>query len=450
MHFLNYSRVFLIFFGIYIGCFNLLHSQEGFNLPKNQKRDKISFKNINNLVIIPVEVNGTSLSFLLDTGVSSTIIFSLGEKDSLEIRNTKPVKIRGMGDGEVIDAFKSSNNTVKIGDAIDTNHDLYLIFDKALNFSPRMGIPVHGIIGYDFFNSFVVKTNYVSEKIIIYDPDNYRKRRCGGCQDFDMEFHKNKPYIDFTIPSVNSEKNSSHLLLDTGLSDSVWLFDENSYNVEDYFDDFLGLGLSGDIYGKRSKLDILGIGKFSLENVTVAFPKKDAIEAALKHEKRDGSVGGGIIKRFISIIDYQKKTITLKKNKNFKDEFFYNMSGLTLEHNGMKVVKNEKKRVGSSDYSLDGQKFSGRTGNGVSLVTDIELVLAPRFIVADVRKNSPADLAGIVVGTEILKVNGKAAHSYKLYEIAKLFSSKSGKTISLQIQQYGFISKVKFILKKVI
>ena len=35
-----------------------------------------NFKLINNLIIIPVEVNGVTLSFLLDTGVSKPIIFN--------------------------------------------------------------------------------------------------------------------------------------------------------------------------------------------------------------------------------------------------------------------------------------------------------------------------------------------------------------------------------------
>ncbi|MDC1324202.1 retropepsin-like domain-containing protein [Polaribacter sp.] len=39
--------------------------------------------------MIPVEVNNTKLSFILDTGVDKTILFSLSENDSLGLKNVK-------------------------------------------------------------------------------------------------------------------------------------------------------------------------------------------------------------------------------------------------------------------------------------------------------------------------------------------------------------------------
>ncbi|MCH9659706.1 MAG: retropepsin-like domain-containing protein, partial [Bacteroidetes bacterium] len=51
------------------------YGQAGFKLPTSQKKDRIQFQFLNNLVIIPVEVNGTKLSFLLDTGVNNTLLF---------------------------------------------------------------------------------------------------------------------------------------------------------------------------------------------------------------------------------------------------------------------------------------------------------------------------------------------------------------------------------------
>ena len=50
-------------------------SQGNFEL-QDEKSDKVYFKFVNNLIVIPVTVNGASLSFLLDTGVSRPIIFN--------------------------------------------------------------------------------------------------------------------------------------------------------------------------------------------------------------------------------------------------------------------------------------------------------------------------------------------------------------------------------------
>ena len=57
-----------------ISVVNFGYSQNKFRLETKKGKDKIRFQLINNLIIIPVEVNGVILSFILDTGVSRPII----------------------------------------------------------------------------------------------------------------------------------------------------------------------------------------------------------------------------------------------------------------------------------------------------------------------------------------------------------------------------------------
>jgi len=52
-------------------------SQGHFVIQNKKQTDKIRFKLINNLIILPVEINGVALSFLLDTGVNKSIIFKI-------------------------------------------------------------------------------------------------------------------------------------------------------------------------------------------------------------------------------------------------------------------------------------------------------------------------------------------------------------------------------------
>ena len=78
-----------------------------------------------------------------------------------------------MGDDKPIEALKSSNNTVIIGEAINLNQDLYAIIDASINFTPSLGIPIHGIIGYDVFKDFVVEINYSRNFIKLHNPLYY-------------------------------------------------------------------------------------------------------------------------------------------------------------------------------------------------------------------------------------------------------------------------------------
>lgn len=89
-----YSKNILILLCVLVG-FSAL-GQSSFNLYKN-KSSKIRFQLINNIIVLPVELNGVQLSFVLDTGVSRPILFNLVNTNSLQIKNTEVSYLRGLG-----------------------------------------------------------------------------------------------------------------------------------------------------------------------------------------------------------------------------------------------------------------------------------------------------------------------------------------------------------------
>jgi hypothetical protein len=328
-----------------------------------------------------------------------------------------------------------------------------VIFEESLNFSTRMGIPIHGILGNDFFKSFVVKTDYTAKKLTFYDPIKYQNKKCNNCVELSLQFHNNKPYAKIKMVSLDKTSKEIILLVDSGSSDALWLFEEEGILSQDgkkYFDDFLGLGFSGNIFGKRSKLDKVFLGDFYLKEVKVAFPDKNATEGINFFKDRDGSIGGDLLKRFTVTMDYGSKTMTLKKNRNFSEPFYYNMAGLTIEHDGVDVVTELTTRR-NFDFAGSSNRETGTTSKAVtdvSVFTQISLV--PRYVIVNIRKGSPADLAGLEVGDEIATINGSPAHKTKLFELNALFSSKEGKRINLMIKRNDAILKTGFTLKKVI
>lgn len=399
-----------------------LYAQEGFQLIGNKKRSRIPFLLVNNLPVIKVNINGTDFSFILDTGVKSSLLFSTESVAEFQLENTSPIQIHGLGSNKPINALKSQDNIIKVGKAIDTNHELYLVYENALNFSPRMGVPINGILGSEFFENFVVKINYSSKVITIYDPKKYTFSNCKKCEDLPLSFVDGKPYINL-ITSSGSTKKEVTLLVDSGSSDVLWLFDEDDFLTEqpkNYFQDFLGLGFGGDIYGKRSRIPELTLKDFQLNNVNTSFPEQSSIANARLNKDRDGSVGGGFLSRFNVIFDYGNKIVRFKKNRRYKEPFNYNMAGVTLEHSGV-------------DWLIDENQFT----------------LVPRYVVVNVRDGSPAQIAGLEKEDEVLAINGKPNYRYKLYELINLFSSEKGKKITMKIRRGGMNKKIKFYLKSV-
>lgn len=341
---------FILLFFVSFNCF----TQGKFVLQDNKESDKIRFKLISNLIIIPVEINGAELTFLLDSGVRKPILFNfLNSTDSLAINDPEIIYLRGLGEGEPIEAIRSRNNIVKIGDAINIDQNLFAIFNERFNFAPRLGIPVHGIIGFDLFKDFIVEINYSAKYIRLNDPDKYEYKECKNCETLDLEFYNSKPYFNVDI-KIKDKQVPVKLLIDSGGSDALWLFESSEDGIvldKKYFVDFLGHGLSGSVYGKRSKVDKVMINSFVLENVNVAFPDSLAIAYAKRFEERNGSFSAGLLKRFNLIVDYTNSKITIKKNKYFNEPFNYNKSGIELEQSGIRVVKEKNLRLEQQEMS---------------------------------------------------------------------------------------------------
>lgn len=418
-----------------------------FSLPNGQKTEKLKFRLINNLIVVPIEVNGTELSFLLDSGVSKPILFNLSDKDSVQINNVSEITIRGLGEGKPIKALSSTGNTFRIKNIENNDQQLYVVMDKEMNFSPSLGFPIHGIMGYDLFRDFVVTINYGAKKIKFHDPESYTYKNHRKRETLPLSIFKNKAYVAGNLFLDDSEELPVKLLVDTGSSDAIWLFEDEDINIpEKYYEDFLGRGLNGNVYGKRTKVNSIKIGRFALKDAKAAFPDKESYRSIQNFGSRNGSVGGEVLKRFDIVFDYQRGKITLRKNGNFDTPFHYNLSGLDLQHDGVRYIAESISDAGGIMFS-DKKEF----GNVQLLFeTQTRLSLVPEIIVSGIRAGSPAHEAGLKEGDVILAVNGKRVHRYKLQEVLKMLNQKEGKRIKLLIERYNSDLMFTFVLKNML
>ncbi|WP_237267420.1 aspartyl protease family protein [Tenacibaculum todarodis] len=405
---------------------------------------------INNLIILPLEINGKELNFILDTGVNKTILFNLSQNDSIGLKNIETIALQGLGGGKPVDALLSKNNRFRIKNLISSNEELYVVLKDDFDLSGKMGITIHGIIGHKLLKNVIIRINYKTKKIDFYNPKYYKYKKCKRCETFPLEFYRNKPYINVSaqIDTLGNNITDLKMLIDSGGSDAMWLFENTKVEIKTpikHFNDLLGEGLSGAIYGNRSKIPYIKIGRFVVKKPTVSFLDSISTFNARKFKERNGSIGGTILKRFKVIIDYPNKKISLKKNASLKDGFYYNMSGLSVVFIGKKLIREEQETKVIGAYGTNNGSSSNNT---LSLVTSYTYKFKPSYKVNNVVSGSPSAFAGIKKDDIILEINNKPVHNYTLDEITSLFQKKPNRKIKMLVERKGLKLKFEFKLKE--
>ncbi len=422
-------------------------AQQGFVMDEGRKKVVIPFQLRSNLIFISLNVNGIDLTFLVDAGVSETLLFSLDEKKELKLDGVEKIQLKGLGSDYAIDALVTKSVKIKLPHLTDNNHTLYIVLDQEINFSPNVGIAVNGIIGYHFFKNFLIDIDYVRKRIVVSRPSEKVKEKLKNYTALPFVLEKNKPYT--TINAVfKDEIIPVKVLMDSGSSDAVWLFANRSTKIEvpkKNIPDFLGRGLSGEIYGHKARIKSVKIDRYSFDDPIVAFPDSLFTQNVFSDYNRLGSVGGEVLRRFRQIFDYQNQILYLKPNRFYEEPFLFDKSGIEVQHDGLQWVQ-EQIELGTQ-YS-GGLSENNSAGEVNSFTYKFEL--KPIYRIFNVRKGSPADIAGVRQGDIIVSINKKLAHNFTLDQIVKLLTSEENKVIKMQLLRDGRFVSISFQLKVIL
>ncbi|MES2417652.1 MAG: aspartyl protease family protein [Bacteroidota bacterium] len=391
-------------------CFVSATYAQGFQFESGFKRDRIPFKLVKNLIIIPVYIdNKGPYNFILDTGVDPLIITDSTIVSKADLTNLRNVKINGIGEGDEITAYISNRISTKIGDATMLNVPTVILKEDVFNLSSHLGMKIHGLIGYPFFNSFIVKINYTNTHVFFSLPQARKKIKWTR---LDLEFLDNKPYINTEIELPDLGKIAAKLIIDCGASHALSL---ESYHGAIFplpvpsFQANLGIGLSGKISGSIGRISSIKLGSYTFNEVITSFPNFSDVAAKAKQKERTGNLGSEILKRFTIVFDYQDGAMYLRKNGLYRQAFEHDMSGM--------------------EVYVDGQSFN-------------------RTFVSRVEPDSPAEKAGILANDEILSINFIRIKDYTLESITSLFKSQNGKTLLIEVARGEKISIKLITLKR--
>jgi len=393
-------------------CFCHVPAQaQYFDIDNGYKSAKIPFKLIRNLVVIKLKINGRGpFNFILDTGVGLMIITEPKLVDSINLQNKRTIKMSGLGEGDAFEAYVTPPLKIEIPNLTSYDVAAAILKTDHFNLSNFVGIPIHGLLGYEFFNNLAVKLSFVDSSITVYKPKDVRKFRTGEKLPMTVEYHK--PYIQAKVTLPNGTVQMSKLVIDLGAGHPISL--ENMIKKNGLPQKFiianLGVGLAGPISGFLSRVDEVDIGKYRLKKVITSFPN-DYDEATMKSLSvpRDGNLGVGILKRFTVVFDYPDNAIYLKPNANFGDPFEHDMSGI--------------------EYYAAGEGLK-------------------HLVISRVEPGSAADEVGLEKDDEITSINFKPVADMSLEEIDNLLKSKNDRNLLIEVYHDHRFDRVILTLKR--
>ena len=201
----------------------LAQQKTEFLFQSDRKKIRLRFQFINNLIVIPVTVNGQELTFLLDSGVGKTLLFNNENVSQLHFENKNRYNLSGLGQGEALQAYLTRGNTIQLGQLWGVNQDILLVDEIDFSFSRRMGRQIDGILGSEFFKTYPIKIDYINRKISVYN-NRYPFTFPRKATQYPLQFHKNNCRTSHTMYCVRREQNVLSPIHTTKITNRVLMF----------------------------------------------------------------------------------------------------------------------------------------------------------------------------------------------------------------------------------
>ncbi|MEY3051871.1 MAG: hypothetical protein RLY31_1656 [Bacteroidota bacterium] len=377
-----------------------------------EDRIDIPFSFEQNLVLVEVVLDHfLPLRFILDTGAEHTILAKRQLTDMLGASYEREFRIMGADMQTELLAYlvRNVDLTLRGGNAFREktmelpNHPMLVLAEDYLRLDEITGIEIHGILGADVFRHLAVQFNFEKKVVSLLrrteafsPPKRFRQ--------VPLEVKRNKPYLETFLSLQGDTAVPVRLLLDSGAMLSLLLDTETHPSLAlppHLLTGHIGAGLGGYLSGYLGKIHALQWGQDTLRSLPTNFqtvPDQPVTMDSSLRFSRHGIVGNAILQRFHLIIDYPGQTLHYLPNRRFRKQTPYDKSGLVI------------------------------------IATDLNL---HTFSLHAVIPGSPAALAGLQPGDELLRLNGISTSLRSLSNIQHRLSGRHGRKIRLTVRRNG-------------
>jgi hypothetical protein len=372
-----------------------------FRFASGDRASGIPFNFENDHIMVRCRVNGSEpIWFLLDTGAEATII-NIGRMKEFGLRPFGATSVTGGGNAAPFSFTRVAS--LRVGDAELTGQR-----DGVMDLSGLeriYGMPMGGLLGYDFLSRFVVEVDYTAKTIALYDPVTRAYAGPGASVPFILE--AGHPHVLSRISVPGAPPIDADMVLDCGAADTINLtspFVKAHRLLELARSKPAGApntlaGSEKEFFAQtsvRGRISAITLGGFTVSDVPINLMV--GTTGGYASESFSGTIGEGVLRRFKTIYDYSRRVMILEPNADF------------------------------------GTPFAGRKTFGATFLSDGPDYTV--FKITGIRKDSPAAASGLKTGDVVVALDGRPAKDFRLADLRRALSADGSRHV-LGIRRTG-------------
>lgn len=264
------------------------------------------------LILVSVTIAGSPpLDFVVDSGATSIsltdplLAWALG----LEVRETGLARGVGSGAKRVVVA---EDTCVRI-DGIEVLRAPLVIHDIGIRLAETAGREIHGFLGADLFEQYVVEIDPVGRRLRLHNPDTFDYRGLG--YQIPLEVVDRRPVVRGTVIVKEGGKEVPvRLVVDTGSGSLLALITKSRRHLKPPAEQKVGasIGVVGNSTVVVALTQQLQLGSIVARRVETSWMEAFGVPAVRNIENLNGILGNRLLSGFRAFYDYRGGRLILE------------------------------------------------------------------------------------------------------------------------------------------